>query len=64
MTFSTSTVLSCGLAARLLNWRPRDFWSATPAELVMALQPIEPAIGGAGPSRELIAEMLERDTNG
>ena len=24
-------------ASALLGWRPRDFWSATPAELVAAL---------------------------
>lgn len=27
----------CGLAARQLGWRPRDFWAATPAELAAAL---------------------------
>lgn len=28
-----------GLAARQLGWRPADFWSATPAELLAALVP-------------------------
>jgi uncharacterized phage protein (TIGR02216 family) len=28
-----------GLAARLLGWRPDEFWSATPAELAAALAP-------------------------
>ena len=28
-----------GLAARLLNWRPEHFWSATPAELAAILAP-------------------------
>jgi Phage tail assembly chaperone protein, TAC len=27
------------IAARLLAWRPSDFWSATPAELIAALSP-------------------------
>ncbi len=27
----------CGLAARLLGWRPHEFWAATPAELAAAL---------------------------
>ena len=28
-----------GLAARLLGWRPPEFWAATPAELAAALSP-------------------------
>lgn len=32
-----ATALS-GLAARLLGWRPEEFWAATPAELGAALQ--------------------------
>jgi hypothetical protein len=28
-----------GLAARMLGWRPPEFWAATPAELVAALSP-------------------------
>ncbi|WP_374410769.1 phage tail assembly chaperone [Novosphingobium colocasiae] len=27
----------CGLAARVLLWRPDEFWNATPAELAAAL---------------------------
>jgi uncharacterized phage protein (TIGR02216 family) len=27
----------------LLGWRPDEFWSATPAELSLALQPTTPA---------------------
>jgi hypothetical protein len=30
-----------GLAARLLGWRPAEFWAATPAELVTALTPAQ-----------------------
>lgn len=28
-----------GLAARLLGWRPHEFWRATPAELAAILSP-------------------------
>lgn len=28
-----------GLAASLLGWRPQEFWTSTPAELVAALGP-------------------------
>jgi hypothetical protein len=33
------------LAARMLGWRPDDFWGATPAELAAALAPPQPAAG-------------------
>jgi hypothetical protein len=41
-----ATALS-GLAARLLGWRPEEFWAATPAELGAALQfeAVEPVAG-------------------
>ena len=42
------------LAARLLGWRPDEFWSATPAELAGALAPI------AGPDEPLVRADLER----
>jgi hypothetical protein len=36
-----------GLAARLLGWRPTEFWAATPAELASALsdEQFEPLAG-------------------
>jgi hypothetical protein len=36
-----------GVAARLLGWRPDEFWSATPAELAAALhdEMVEPIAG-------------------
>jgi hypothetical protein len=49
------------LAARLLGWRPDDFWSATPAELVMALAEPGEVAANMPPSRELIAQMMERE---
>ena len=38
------------LAARLLGWRPAEFWAATPAELFAALAPAE-SEDGAGLDR-------------
>src|SRR3546814_18841058 len=35
--FSQELPALASLAARFLHWRPHEFWSATPAELVMAL---------------------------
>jgi hypothetical protein len=51
----------CGLAARLLGWRPSEFWSATPAELAMALSAPDDLAAPPPPSRELIAHMMECD---
>ena len=36
---------SSRLAARMLGWRPNDFWAATPAELAGALAPVANAPG-------------------
>ena len=62
-TFADVARHGCALSARLLGWRPQDFWQATPAELVMALA--APADADAlPPTRETIARMMERDTHG
>jgi hypothetical protein len=63
-TFGDSASRWYGLSARLLGWRPDDFWIATPAELAMALaDPTDPA-SLSPPSREMIAKLMERDANG
>lgn len=38
-SFGAGALSLFGLAARLLGWRPTDFWAATPAELLAALSP-------------------------
>lgn len=53
-----------GLAARLLGWRPDDFWKATPAELVMALTDPHTPEAITPPGRELIIQMMEREGDG
>lgn len=45
-----------GLAARMLGWRPAEFWGATPAELFTALEPDRPK----GLDRADLAQMMER----
>lgn len=37
MKFGEKAAALAAVAARLLGWRPDDFWSATPAELASAL---------------------------
>lgn len=59
--FAAAAQRWCGAAARLLGWRPHEFWPATPAELHAALQPETDA--AAGPSRETIAALMERDAD-
>jgi hypothetical protein len=62
-TFATGAARWCSLSARLLGWRPGEFWSATPAELLMALSdPADPACPFPL-SREMIARMMERDAH-
>ncbi|MDT8280591.1 MAG: phage tail assembly chaperone [Erythrobacter sp.] len=61
--FSDAAVRWCNFSARLLGWRPDEFWNATPAELMMALaDPADPACPSP-PSREMIARMMERDAH-
>ncbi|WP_232305410.1 phage tail assembly chaperone [Erythrobacter dokdonensis] len=52
------------MSARLLGWRPAEFWSATPGELVMALTDSGDSPFPAAPSQEAIARMMERDSDG
>ena len=52
------------LAARMLGWRPGEFWQATPAELLGSICDPEARDKSLGPSRELIDQMLERDRHG
>jgi len=46
-TFAACAARWCSLSARLLGWRPGEFWSACPPP----------------PSREMIARMMERDAD-
>ena len=62
--FGDAAAPCCNLSARLLGWRPAEFWSATPAELAMALTTPDDQAGLAPPSRETITRMMERDADG
>lgn len=61
--FGDAATRWCALAARMLGWRPSEFWSATPAELAMALGSPEDLDASPPPSRETIARMMERDSH-
>lgn len=62
--FSEVVPLWLSLASRMLGWRPAEFWQATPAELASAIREPESASGALAPGHDLIAQMLERDSNG
>ena len=54
--FADAARVLAGLAARLLGWRPQEFWQATPDELAAALTvPGDPV--AAPPSPEAIAAL-------
>ena len=38
-SFGAAALAFYGIAARLLGWKPNEFWAATPAELIVALAP-------------------------
>lgn len=54
--FADAALVLAGVAARLLGWRPQEFWQATPDELAAALTvPGDPV--AAPPSPEAIAAL-------
>ncbi len=57
--FGAGALRLCGLAARLLGWRPDEFWSATPAELAAVLAPYDPGARSMG--RADLSRLMERD---
>jgi uncharacterized phage protein (TIGR02216 family) len=59
--FGSGALRLSGVAARLLGWRPEDFWRATPAELAAALAPFDSSPRPLG--REDLNRMMERDND-
>ncbi|WP_379548765.1 phage tail assembly chaperone [Qipengyuania sp. DSG2-2] len=51
------------LAAQALGWKPREFWSATPAELALSLAPPAGAASRDTISRDDIDRMTATDTH-
>lgn len=59
-SFGPHAVSHFALAARLLGWRPNDFWAATPGELASALAPVASA-PGSPLARADLEKMMELD---
>lgn len=57
-----SALTLCALAARVLGWRPHEFWAATPAELAACLA--DPAAPAAPLGRGDFERLMESDPDG
>ncbi|MDT7934208.1 MAG: phage tail assembly chaperone [Sphingomonadaceae bacterium] len=60
--FGPRALLLAGLAARVLGWRPAEFWAATPAELAAALG--LPAAHGPALDTQGLRQLMERFPDG
>ena len=59
-SFGAGAQRLAGLCARMLGWRPDEFWRATPAELAAILAPDAP--DPAAPlTRDELNRLMERD---
>ena len=58
-TFGQSALALWALAARVLGWRPHEFWAATPAELTACLA--DPHAPPAAMDRTQLNRLLEAD---
>ena len=56
--FGGAAARLCNAASLLLGWRPHEFWSATPAELLLALQ--APAACPDAPDLAMIEALRRR----
>jgi len=59
--FGASARRLAGLSARLLGWRPAEFWAATPAELAAILRPEGAPQGPLPLTRAEMNRLMERD---
>ncbi len=59
-SFGRVAVRHAAFAARVLGWRPGEFWAATPAELMTALGLLEADAGGTI-DRAALQRMMETD---
>ncbi|MEO6092186.1 MAG: phage tail assembly chaperone [Novosphingobium sp.] len=59
--FGAAALRHAGLAARVLGWRPAEFWSATPAELATSLGLTADSGSATMMSRFDLQRMMEHD---
>ncbi len=58
--FASAALALCPVAARVLGWRPQEFWDATPAELAAALGLLA-GNNTAGIDRQTLEKLMEHD---
>ena len=61
--FGAAAVTLAGVAARLLGWRPDEFWNATPADFAAALGGWRDAAGD-GVDAAALGAMMEQFPDG
>lgn len=61
-SFAACAIQWVGLSARVLGWRPDEFWTATPADLRNAFA--EPGHSVASLTRDDLGRLIERDNHG
>ena len=57
---SSGALTLCAMAARVLGWRPHEFWAATPAELAAGLGLSAPP-AGPGMDRATLQRLMDTD---
>ena len=62
--FGPAALMLAGVTARVLGWRPDDFWAATPADVAAVLAAWGDDDGGAGVDRTGLAAMMEQFPDG
>jgi len=62
--FGPAALALAGVTARVLGWRPDDFWAATPADVAAVLAAWRGDDEAAGVDRAGLAMMMEQCPDG
>lgn len=62
--FGSGALVLLGMTARLLGWRPDDFWAATPADVAAVLTAWRDEADAGGVDRPALAAMMEQFPDG
>ena len=62
--FGPAALTLAGVTARILGWRPDDFWTATPADVAAVLAAWRGEDGAEGVGRAGLAAMMEQFPDG
>lgn len=59
--FASTALKLCAVSARVLGWRPAEFWAATPAELATALGLLNADATCDGFDRQTLQRLMDHD---